>query len=70
MDKNSISFQMFLILLSFIHFINLEPCQRNTQISVVISFFLGGGEGACAKAKSLKKTACSTSLSSISHVFR
>ena len=69
MDKNSISFQMFLILLSFIHFINLEPCQRNTQISVVISFF-GGGEGSCAKAKSLKKTACSTSLSSISRVFR
>ena len=55
MDENSVSFQMFLILLSFITLGSesqisvFKQCQSNTQMSV-FSFFFGGG-GACAEAK-------------------
>ena len=53
MDENSVSFQMFLILLSFIALGSesqisvFKQCQSNTKMSV--SFFYGGG--ACAEAK-------------------
>ena len=56
MDENSVFFQMFLILLSFIALGSesqisvFKQCQSNTKMSV--SFFLGGGGGgACAEAK-------------------
>ena len=49
MDENSVSFQLFLILLSFIIALGSEnqisvfkQCQSKTQMS---GFFLGGGEG-------------------------
>ena len=53
MDESSVSFQMFLILLSFItlgsesQIYVVKQCQSNIQMSV---FFWGMG-GACAKAK-------------------
>ena len=63
MDENSVSFQLFLILLSFIIALGSEnqisvfkQCQSKTQMS---GFFLGGGgggEGACTEAKIWKKT--------------
>ena len=52
-DENSISFQMFLIMLSFIALGSenqisvLKQCQSNTQMSVL--FFLGGGGGGHAQ---------------------
>ena len=54
-DENSISFQMFLIMLSFIALGSesqisvLKQCQSNTQMSVL--FFLGGGGVACTEVK-------------------
>ena len=54
MDENSVSFQMFLILLSLITLGSesqisvFKQCQSNTQMSGGV--FLGGG-GVCAKAK-------------------
>ena len=65
MDKNSISFQMFLILLSFIALGSesqisvFKQCQSNAQMSgfylfvfvFLLLFFLGGGGGACTEAK-------------------
>ena len=51
MDENSVSFQMFLILLSFITFGSesqisvFKQCQSNTQMSGFIIFFGGGGWG-------------------------
>ena len=55
LDENSVSFQMFLILLSFITLGSesqisvFKQCQRNAQMSVFIS--LWGGGGACEEAK-------------------
>ena len=58
MDENSVSFQMFLILLSFITLGSerqisvFKQCQSHTKMSVLR--FLragGGGGGACAEAK-------------------
>ena len=52
MDENSGSFQMFLILLSFITLGSesqisvFKQCQSNKQMSVVVGFFWGGGEHA------------------------
>ena len=66
-EENSVSFQMFLILLSFIavgsesQISVFKQCQSNTHMSV----FFGGGR-ACAEAK---KTAYGTSLGSISRFF-
>ena len=59
MDENSVSFQMLLILLSFITLSSksqisvFEQCQSNTQKSSFFFFFGGGGGGggACAEAK-------------------
>ena len=49
MDENSGSFQMFLILLSFITLGSesqisvFKQCQSNKQMSVVVGVFFGGG---------------------------
>ena len=49
MDENSVSFQMFLILLSFITLGSesqisvFKQCQSNTKMSGFIIFFMGGG---------------------------
>ena len=49
MDENSVSFQMFLILLSFItlgsesQIAVFKQCQSNTKMSGFIIFFGGGG---------------------------
>ena len=60
MDENSVSFQMFLILLSFITFGSesqisvFKQCQSKQHLDVcffVIFFGGGGGGGACAQAK-------------------
>ena len=58
MDENSVSFQMFLILLSFITLGSesqisvFKQCQSNTKMSGFIIFFMGGGGGGvCAEAK-------------------
>ena len=57
MDENSVSFQMFLILLSFITLGSeskisvFKQCQSNTQMSGLIFFWGGGWGGACAEAK-------------------
>ena len=55
MDENSVSFQMFLILLSFITLGSesqisvFKQCQSNTKMSGFIFFFWGGE--VCAEAK-------------------
>ena len=57
MDENSGSFQMFLILLSFITLGSesqisvFKQCQSNKQMSVVVGFFLGGGGEHAQKRK-------------------
>ena len=57
MDENSGSFQMFLILLSFVTLGSesqisvFKQCQSNKQMSVVVGFFFWGGGGARAEAK-------------------
>ena len=58
MNETSISFQMFLILLSFITLGSesqisvFKQCQNNTLMSVVVGvFFWGGGGEACAEDK-------------------
>ena len=56
-DENSVSFQMFLILLSSITLGSesqipvFKEGQSNTKKPVMFCFFVGGGGGACAKAK-------------------
>ena len=62
MDETSVSFEMFIILLSFIalgsesQIFVFKQCRSNTQMSGL--FFLGGGGwggGACAEAKIWRK---------------
>ena len=68
-EENSVSFQMFLILLSFIavgsesQISVFKQCQSNTHMSV----FFGGGGGEHAQKQ--KKTAFGSSLGSISRFF-
>ena len=57
MDENNVSFQMFLILLSIVTLCSesqvlvFKQCQSNTQMSVFLLFFWGGGGEHCAEAK-------------------
>ena len=75
MGKNSVSFQMLLILLSLIALSSesqisvFKQWQSSTQMSVFP--FGGGGGGECTEAKvvSVKKNAYGTWLGSISRVF-
>ena len=80
MDNNSASFQMFIILLSFMIAVGSESQMSVDHVTLyssngILRYLMGGGGGgACVEAKvsrffSEKKTAYSISLDSISSVF-
>ena len=60
MDENSVSFQMLLILLSFITLSSksqisvFEQCQSNTQKSGFLFFFGGGGRRSMCRGQNLE----------------